>query len=80
MILAPVEVVGVDGFGEWAVTLKLRIKTMPLKQWEVGRELTAADPEGASSEHGIEHPVPGAGERHQPAGSETGRAVGPEGQ
>jgi small conductance mechanosensitive channel len=28
----------VDAFREWSVVLKVRIKTMPLKQWEVGRE------------------------------------------
>jgi small conductance mechanosensitive channel len=38
-ILAPVEVVGVDDFKDSAVTLRFRIKTIPLKQWEVGREL-----------------------------------------
>jgi moderate conductance mechanosensitive channel len=38
-ILAPIEILGVDAFGEWAVKMKTRIKTMPLKQWEVGREL-----------------------------------------
>ena len=38
-ILEPVDVLGVDDFKESAVTLKVRIKTVPLKQWEVGREL-----------------------------------------
>ena len=38
-ILEPVEVLGVDDFKDSAVTLKMRIKTVPLKQWEVGREL-----------------------------------------
>jgi small conductance mechanosensitive channel len=38
-ILAPLEVVGVDDFRESSVSLKFRIKTIPLKQWEVGREL-----------------------------------------
>ena len=38
-ILAPIEVFGVDGFGDWAMQIKLRIKTVPLKQWEIGREL-----------------------------------------
>jgi moderate conductance mechanosensitive channel len=38
-ILEPVEVLGVDAFQDSAVILKLRIKTVPLKQWEVGREL-----------------------------------------
>ena len=38
-ILEPIEILGVDAFGDWAVTLKARIKTVPLKQWDVGREL-----------------------------------------
>jgi moderate conductance mechanosensitive channel len=38
-ILEPIEVLGVDAFADWSVHLKLRIKTVPLKQWDVGREL-----------------------------------------
>jgi small conductance mechanosensitive channel len=38
-ILEPLEVLGVDAFKESEVTLRVRIKTLPLKQWEVGREL-----------------------------------------
>jgi moderate conductance mechanosensitive channel len=38
-ILEPLDVLGVDAFGDSSVTLKIRIKTVPLKQWEVGREL-----------------------------------------
>jgi small conductance mechanosensitive channel len=38
-ILAPIDVMGVDSYDESALRLKLRIKTAPLKQWEVGREL-----------------------------------------
>jgi small-conductance mechanosensitive channel len=38
-ILEPVEVLGVDDFKESSVSLRFRIKTIPLKQWEVGREL-----------------------------------------
>ena len=38
-ILAPLEVIGVDSFEETGLRLKVRIKTAPLKQWEVGREL-----------------------------------------
>ena len=37
-ILEPVEVLGVDAFADWSVVLKMRIKTVPLKQWDVGRE------------------------------------------
>jgi small-conductance mechanosensitive channel len=38
-ILEPIDVLGIDAFGEWAVLMKARIKTMPSKQWFVGREL-----------------------------------------
>jgi small conductance mechanosensitive channel len=38
-ILEPLEVLGVDDFKASEVTLRFRIKTVPLKQWEVGREL-----------------------------------------
>lgn len=38
-ILQPIEVLGVDAFKASEVTLRFRIKTLPLKQWEVGREL-----------------------------------------
>ena len=37
-ILEPVEILGVDDFADSAVIIKLRIKTLPIKQWEVGRE------------------------------------------
>jgi small conductance mechanosensitive channel len=38
-MLEPIEILGVDDFKDSAVTMKFRIKTVPLKQWEVGREL-----------------------------------------
>jgi small conductance mechanosensitive channel len=38
-ILAPIEILGIDAFDETGLRLKLRIKTAPQKQWEVGREL-----------------------------------------
>lgn len=38
-ILAPIEVFGVDQLGDAHVTIKGRIKTLPGKQWEVGREI-----------------------------------------
>jgi len=38
-ILEALEVLGVDAFKASEVTLRFRIKTLPLKQWEVGREL-----------------------------------------
>ncbi len=38
-ILAPLDVLGVDAFEDSQVTIKVRIKTVPIKQWLVGREL-----------------------------------------
>lgn len=37
-ILESIEILGVDHFADSAVIIKARIKTRPLKQWEVGRE------------------------------------------
>jgi small conductance mechanosensitive channel len=39
LILDKLEILGVDDFGESQVTIKVMIKTLPLKQWLVGREL-----------------------------------------
>jgi small-conductance mechanosensitive channel len=38
-ILEPLDVYGIDAWEPGQVTLKARIKTVPLKQWLVGREL-----------------------------------------
>ncbi len=38
-VLAPLEVIGIDSFDEGGVRLKMRIKTAPQKQWDLGREL-----------------------------------------
>jgi small conductance mechanosensitive channel len=57
MILAPIEVFGVNAFGDWAVQLQLRIKTVPQKQWEVGRELRRRILK-VFDERGIEIPFP----------------------
>lgn len=38
-ILAPLEVYGIDTFDQSQIVVKARIKTVPLKQWLVGREL-----------------------------------------
>jgi len=37
-ILEPMEVFGVDSFGDSAVVVKGRLKTKPIQQWAVGRE------------------------------------------
>ena len=37
-IIAPVEILGLDQFGDSAVVIKFRIKTLPIQQWTVMRE------------------------------------------
>jgi small-conductance mechanosensitive channel len=37
-ILEPLEVLGVESFSEMSVLLRVRIKTVPIQQWNVGRE------------------------------------------
>jgi small conductance mechanosensitive channel len=38
LILAPIEIVGLDSFGPDAAILQARFKTKPIQQWTVGRE------------------------------------------
>ena len=57
LILAPIEIQGIDAFADWWMVMKLRIKTVPLKQWEVGRELRKRI-KRAFDAHGIELPSP----------------------
>ncbi len=37
-MLGPIEIFGVDNFGESEVTIKARLRTHPIQQWSVGRE------------------------------------------
>ncbi len=37
-IMEPMEIFGLDKFGESSITIKARIKTYPIQQWTVGRE------------------------------------------
>ena len=37
-IIEPIEVFGLDSFGDSAIVIKARIKTRPIQQWTVGRE------------------------------------------
>ncbi|HEX6750554.1 MAG TPA: mechanosensitive ion channel domain-containing protein [Longimicrobium sp.] len=39
LLVEPVEVPGVESFGESSVTIRMMAKTLPLKQWDVAREL-----------------------------------------
>jgi small conductance mechanosensitive channel len=56
-MLSALEVIGVDRFSESSVDIKVRIKTVPLKQWEVGREFLRRVKKAFDAE-GIEIPFP----------------------
>ncbi len=40
-VLEPLEIMGVDKLGDFAVVIKARFKTLPSQQWLVGREMNA---------------------------------------
>jgi small conductance mechanosensitive channel len=57
LILEPLEILGVDNFGNSEVIIKCMIKTQPLKQWEVGRELRRRI-KNTFDQKGVEIPFP----------------------
>jgi len=57
LILNDLEMLGVDGFESSQVTIKCRIKTLPIKQWEVAREFRRRL-KNRFDELGIEIPFP----------------------
>ena len=56
-ILEPLEMLGVDQFADSAVIIKCRIKTVPIKQWRVGREMNRRIKKTFDAK-GIEIPFP----------------------
>ena len=56
-ILEPLEILGVDSFGDNAVNIKARITTVPVKQWSIGREFNRRM-KMRFDELGIEIPFP----------------------
>jgi small conductance mechanosensitive channel len=56
-MLAPLEVVGVDRFAESAVIIVVRLKTLPIHQWRIGREFNRRFKK-AFDEKGIKMPFP----------------------
>lgn len=57
LMIDDVEVFGVDGFADSAVTIKGRLRTLPIKQWDVGREYRRRL-KHAFDKEGIEIPFP----------------------
>ena len=56
-MLDTIEIFGVDDFADSAVVIKARLKTLPIKQWGVGREFRRRLKK-AFDENGIEIPFP----------------------
>lgn len=57
LILEPIEVSGVDELADSGVVIKARIKTVPIKQWTVGREYNRRI-KRAFDANGVEIPYP----------------------
>ena len=57
LLLEPPEVLGIQAFADSAVIVRLQAKTLPLKQWEVSRELRRRIKNRFDAEH-IEIPFP----------------------
>jgi small-conductance mechanosensitive channel len=56
-MLEPIEIMGVDRFADSAVVVKARLKTKPIRQWNVGREFNRRLKK-AFDARGIELPFP----------------------
>jgi moderate conductance mechanosensitive channel len=70
LILEPLEVLGVEALSDWSVQLKMRIKTVPLKQWEIGRELRKRILQRFATA-GIQLPSPRFGPQPRPRPAES---------
>lgn len=57
LMIEPLEVLGVDEFADSAVIIKVRIKTVPIKQWQVKREFNRRMKK-AFDAAGVEIPFP----------------------
>jgi len=56
-LLEPVQIMGVERFGESQLVIRMAVKTAPLKQWEVSRELRRRI-KSRFDEEGIQMPYP----------------------
>jgi small conductance mechanosensitive channel len=78
-IIEPIEMFGVNEFGDSAVVIRARFKTKPIEQWSVGREYRRRLKK-AFDKAGIEIPFPHRtvywGEEIKPLKMETGNSSG----
>jgi small conductance mechanosensitive channel len=56
-ILEPLQILGLERFGESQLVIRIMVKTVPLKQWDVGRELRKRIKK-RFDEQGIQIPFP----------------------
>jgi small conductance mechanosensitive channel len=56
-MIEPIEIIGVDAFTDSAVIIKARLKTLPIRQWMVGREYRRRLKKAFEAEN-IEFPFP----------------------
>jgi small conductance mechanosensitive channel len=56
-IIEPLEIFGLDQFGDSAIVIKARLKTLPIEQWTIGREYRRRLKKAFDKE-GIEIPFP----------------------
>lgn len=77
-IIEPIEIFGLDSFGNSAVVIKARIKTKPIQQWTVGREYRRRLKEAFDARN-IEIPFPHTtvywGDEINPLKLDTGNAT-----
>jgi small conductance mechanosensitive channel len=57
LVLEPLEVFGLDQFGDSAIVIKGRVKTKPIRQWQVGRAFNRLIKK-RFDEHNVEIPFP----------------------
>lgn len=80
LILEPIEIAGLDSFGQFAMNVRARTKTRPGDQWKVGREFNRRLKK-RFDELGIDIPVPqqaisiDGGARAKEDAADPGRAV-----
>ncbi len=56
-MLEPLEILGIESFGDWKLTIRMRVKTLPARQGPVSRELKFRIKK-AFDAHSIETPFP----------------------